>query len=125
MPSLPQDKLDTMTKRFDSIEAALASGPSAEDYVRLSKEYAELEPVVRPIQAYQKLQQNLMDAEDLLNAGDKEMAEMAAAEIAELKPRIDTAVQEIRILLLPKDAADEKSVIIEVRGGTGGDEAAL
>ena len=125
MPTLPQDKLDTMTKRFDSIEAALASGPSAEDYVRLSKEYAELEPVVRPIQAYQKLVQDLADAEDLLKAGDKEMAEMAEAEIEELKPRIEAAVQNIRILLLPKDAADEKSVILEVRGGTGGDEAAL
>jgi peptide chain release factor 1 len=125
MPSLPQDKLDTMTKRFDSIEAALASGPSAEEYVRLSKEYAELEPIVRPIQAYQKLVADLEAAEELAKSGDKEMAEMALAEIEELKPRIEQAVQEIRILLLPKDAADEKSVILEVRGGTGGDEAAL
>ena len=125
MATLPQDKLDTMTKRFDSIEAALASGPSADEFVRFSKEYAELEPIVRPIQAYQKLVQDLADAEDLLKAGDREMAEMAEAEIAELKPRIEAAVQEIRILLLPKDAADEKSVILEVRGGTGGDEAAL
>ena len=125
MTSLPQDKLDTMTRRFDSIEAALASGPSADEYVRLSKEYAELEPVVRPIQAYQKLVADLEAAEELASSGDKEMAEMAITEIEELKPRIETAVQEIRILLLPKDAADEKSVILEVRGGTGGDEAAL
>ncbi|MGN6487823.1 MAG: peptide chain release factor 1 [Devosia sp.] len=125
MPSLPQDKLDTMTRRFDSIEAALAAGPSAEQYVRLSKEYAELEPVVRPIQAYQKLLADLEAAEELAESGDKEMAEMAMSEIEELKPRIEQAVQEIRILLLPRDAADEKSVILEVRGGTGGDEAAL
>jgi peptide chain release factor 1 len=125
MPSLPQDKLDTMTRRFDSIEAALAAGPSADEYVRLSKEYAELEPVVRPIQAYQKLVADLEAAEELAGSGDKEMAEMAEAEIEELKPRIEQAVQEIRILLLPRDAADEKSVILEVRGGTGGDEAAL
>ena len=125
MATLPQDKLDGLTKRFDSIEAALSSGPSAEQFVKLSKEYAELEPVVRPIQAYQKLLADLESAEELAGSGDKEMAEMAAAEIGELKPRIEQAVAEIRILLLPKDAADERSVILEVRGGTGGDEAAL
>src|SRR5688572_9624555 len=125
MASLPQDKLDALTKRFDSIEAALASGPAAEQFVKLSKEYAELEPMVRPIQAYQKLLADLESAEELAGSGDKEMAEMAAAEIGELKPKIEQSVAEIRILLLPKDAADEKSVILEVRGGTGGDEAAL
>jgi len=125
MATLPQDKLDALTKRFDSIEAALSSGPSAEQFVKLSKEYAELEPLVRPIQAYQKLLADIESAEELVGSGDKEMAEMAAAEIGELKPRIEQAVAEIRILLLPKDAADEKSVILEVRGGTGGDEAAL
>src|SRR5262245_45227004 len=103
MATLPQDKLDALTKRFDSIEAALASGPSADEFVRLSKEYAELEPVVRPIQAYQKLVSDLESAEELSASGDKEMAEMANAEIEELKPKIEQAVSEIRILLLPKD----------------------
>jgi peptide chain release factor 1 len=125
MATLPQDKLDALTKRFDSIEAALSSGPSAEQFVKLSKEYAELEPMVRPIRDYQKLLSDLEAAEDLLDSGDKEMAEMASAEISDLKPKIEQAVADIRILLLPKDAADEKSVILEVRGGTGGDEAAL
>jgi peptide chain release factor 1 len=125
MANLPLDKLDALEKRFSSVEAALSSGPSAEQFVKLSKEYAELEPVVRPIQAYRKLLADLESAEELAEAGDKEMAEMAAAEIGELKPRIEQAVAEIRILLLPKDAADERSVILEVRGGTGGDEAAL
>ena len=125
MPNLPEDKLAQLEKRFDSVEAALAAGPSAEAYVRLSKEYAELEPVVRSINAYQRLAADLAAAEELVNSGDREMAEMAEAEIEELKPRIEAAVQEIRILLLPRDAADEKSVILEVRGGTGGDEAAL
>ena len=125
MASLPQDKLDALSKRFDSIEAALSAGPSAEQFVRLSKEYAELEPIVRPIEAYRKLLSDLEAAEELAAAGDRELAEMAAAEVEELKPRIEAAVQQIRILLLPRDAADEKSVILEVRGGTGGDEAAL
>lgn len=125
MASLPLDKLDALEKRFSSVEAALSSGPSADEYVRLSKEYAELEPVVRPIMAYQKALKDLADAEDLLASGDKDMAEMAEAEISDLKPRLEQMVQDIRILLLPKDEADEKSAIIELRGGTGGDEAAL
>jgi peptide chain release factor 1 len=125
MALLPQDKLDALEKRFASLEAALAAGPSADEYVKLSKEYAELEPVVRPILAYQKLQADYEAAEELLNSGDKEMAEMAEVELEDLQPRLEEMQQQIRILLLPKDAADEKSVILEVRGGTGGDEAAL
>ena len=125
MPSLPEDKLAQHEKRFDSVEAALSAGPSAEEYVRLSKEYAELEPVVRPISAWRRAVDELRSAEELAASGDKDMAEMANAEIAELKPRIAEMEQTIRILLLPKDAADEKNVILEVRAGTGGDEAAL
>ncbi len=125
MPALPQDKLAALEKRFESVEAALSAGPSAEEYVRLSKEYAELEPVVRPIMAYRKLQADFESAEELAASGDKEMAEMAEAELGELKPRLEQMESEIQILLLPKDAADDKSVILEVRGGTGGDEAAL
>ena len=125
MPSLPEDKLAQLEKRFDSVEAALSSGPSAEAFVRLSKEYSELEPVVRPIIAWRKTMNDLREAEALAASGDRDMAEMANAEIAELKPKIAEMEQQIRILLLPKDAADEKNVILEVRAGTGGDEAAL
>ena len=63
MPTLPEDKLDALTKRFDSIEAALSAGPSPEAFVKLSKEYAELEPLVRPIQGYRKLVADLEAAE--------------------------------------------------------------
>ena len=125
MSNLPLDKLDALEKRFASVEAALSAGPSADEFVRLSKEYAELEPVVRPILTYRKVRQDLAEAEDLLRSGDRELAQMAEAEIEELKPRLEQMESEIRILLLPKDAADEKSVILEVRAGTGGDEAAL
>jgi peptide chain release factor 1 len=125
MAGLPEDKLIQLEKRFDSVEAALSAGPSAEEYVRLSKEYAELEPVVRPIAAWRKASDDLRAAEDLLGSGDREMAEMANAEIEELKPKIVAMESAIRILLLPKDAADDKNVILEVRAGTGGDEAAL
>jgi peptide chain release factor 1 len=125
MASLPEDKLAQLEKRFDSVEAALSSGPSAEEYVRLSKEYAELEPVVRPIIVWRKAVDDMRSAQELANSGDKDMAEMAYAEIAELKPRIAAMEDNIRILLLPKDAADDKNVILEIRAGTGGDEAAL
>ncbi|KFL24885.1 peptide chain release factor 1 [Devosia sp. 17-2-E-8] len=125
MATLPADKLDVLEKRFLSIEAELSSGPSAEQYVKLSKEYAEMEPIVRPIIAYRKLQKELEDAREMAASGDPELAEMAEAEASELEERLETMTQEIRILLLPKDAADEKSVILEVRAGTGGDEAAL
>jgi peptide chain release factor 1 len=125
MANLPEDKLAQLEKRFDSVEAALAAGPSADEYVRLSKEYAELEPVVRPIIAWRKAADELASAEELAASGDREMAEMAQAEIEQLKPRLAQMESEIRILLLPKDAADDKNVILEVRAGTGGDEAAL
>jgi peptide chain release factor 1 len=125
MAALPEDKLAQLEKRFDSVEAALSSGPSADEFVRLSKEYAELEPVVRPIIAWRKAAADLASAEELAASGDREMAEMAEAEIAELKPRLAQMESEIRILLLPRDAADDKNVILEIRAGTGGDEAAL
>src|SRR6187549_760104 len=102
MANLPEDKLAQLEKRFDSVEAALSAGPSAEEYVRLSKEYAELEPVVRPINAWRKTMDDLAAAEELAKSGDKEMAAMAEAEIGELKPKLAKMESEIRILLLPK-----------------------
>ena len=125
MAKLPHDKLDALEKRFMSIEAALSSGPAAEAFVRLSKEYAELQPVVTPIIAYRKVLAELATARELAAAGDAEMAALASAEVNELESRIEGLQGAIRILLLPRDEADEKSVIIELRGGTGGDEAAL
>jgi peptide chain release factor 1 len=125
MATLPMDKLDALQKRFAAVEAELSAGPKADDFVRLSKEYAELQPVVTPIIAYRKAMADLDAAEDLLESGDPELREMADAEVHELRPRIEELTQQIRLLLLPRDAADEKSVILEVRGGTGGDEAAL
>jgi peptide chain release factor 1 len=125
MAGLPIEKLDALETRFRNVEAELSSGPSPEAFVRLSKEYAELQPMVEPILAYRKAVRDLAAAEELVGSGDREMAEMAEMEIGELKPQIAAMEQKIRILLLPKDAADDKSVILEVRAGTGGDEAAL
>lgn len=125
MASLPTDKLDALERRFDSIEAAMSGNPDPDEYVRLSKEYSELSPMVEKVRAFRTAQSDLAGAEELVRSGDKEMAELAQEEIADLKQQIEALTQDIRILLLPRDAADEKSAILEVRAGTGGDEAAL
>ena len=93
--------------------------------MRLSKEYAELSPMVAKVREYRAALSDLAGTEELARSGDKEMAELAYEEMGELKEKVEALSQEIRILLLPKDAADEKSAILEVRAGTGGDEAAL
>jgi len=123
MPALPEDKLDALTKRFDSIEAALASGPAAEEFVRLSKDMPSSSP---------SSGRSLPIASSLPTLPPPRnwpptriWPRWPRPMIAELKPRIELAESEIRVLLLPRDAADEKSVILEVRAGTGGDEAAL
>jgi len=125
MATLPQDKLDALETRFQYVEAALSGGAAPDEFVKLSKEHAELAPIVAPITAYKKARKDLEDARGLAASGDPEMREMAEAEIEELEERIEKLTGEIRILLLPKDEADEKSIILEIRGGTGGDEAAL
>ena len=125
MASLPQDKLDALETRFQYVEAALSGGSGPEEFVKFSKEHAELAPIVGEIRAYNKALSDRAEAETLLKSGDREMADMAQAEILELDETIERLFQAVRILLLPKDEADEKSIILEIRGGTGGDEAAL
>ena len=125
MPALPEDKLDALATRFQYIEAALSGGASPDELAKLSKEHSDLSPIVGEINAYQKAQRDRAEAESLAKGPDKDMAEMAAAEIEELDEKIEQLTQSIRVLLLPKDEADEKSIILEIRGGTGGDEAAL
>ena len=93
MPTLPQDKLEALERRFSAIEAQLSAGAGGEEFVRLSKEYAELEPIVRPILAYQKLLAELRAAEELAGSGDREMAAMAEAEIADLEARLEAMTQ--------------------------------
>lgn len=125
MPTLPQDKLDALETRFQYIEAALSGGAAPDEFAKLSKEHSDLSPIVGEITAYKKALRDRAEAEALAKSGDKDMAEMAQAELEELDAKLDAYVQSIRILLLPKDEADEKSIILEIRGGTGGDEAAL
>ena len=127
MAKLPVDKMRELERRFGEVEARMAAGPDADAYVKLASEYAELEPLVKKIREYQAAIKERADLEAMLadRGTDADMRELAEMELPELRERIETLSEEIQILLLPKDAADEKSAIIEIRAGTGGSEAAL
>ncbi|MCQ4634726.1 peptide chain release factor 1 [Shinella sp. CPCC 100929] len=127
MAKLPVEKMRDLERRFGEIEARMSAGPDSETYVRLASEYSELQPVVTKIREYQKVNGEIADLEVLLNdkATDREMRDLAEMELPEQKERLEGLEKEMQILLLPKDAADEKSAILEIRAGTGGSEAAL
>lgn len=121
-PMVPMDKLYQITARFEFLEAKLASGET-DNIVELSREYSELKPVADQIMAFQTLVQDIDAAEAMLD--DPEMRELAAEELKELRDSLPDAENAIKLVLLPKDTADARPAIIEIRPGTGGDEAAL
>jgi peptide chain release factor 1 len=123
---IPQAKLMRVLDRFEAIEAELASG-AAQNFVRLSKEHSELLPIVATIRAYREAERQVADNEALIrDAGtDAELKSMAGEELLSLKQEIAGLEQKVKIALLPKDSADSSSAIVEIRAGTGGDEAAL
>jgi len=120
-------KLDAVIDRFAVIEARMAAGAEGGDYVRLSRDHAELEPLVTRIRALRQAEGDLAGLDEILadKAGDAEMRALAEAERPEAAARVASLDRDVRLALLPKDAADERSAILEVRAGTGGDEAAL
>ena len=121
-----QQKLSALDLRFASIEAQLGAGETYNDpalVAKLNKEQRELEPVVTAWRAYTRRQQDLKDAEELM--GDPNMKELAQEEYQQAKEDIARLEDEIRILLLPRDPNDDKNVIVEIRAGVGGEEAAL
>jgi len=124
---LPVDKMRELERRFGEIEARMSAGPAADVYVKLASEYSELQPVVKTIRKYEKAKAEAADLEAILSdkTMDRDMRELAEAELPELSERIEALEKEMQILLLPKDAADERSAILEIRAGTGGSEAAL
>jgi peptide chain release factor 1 len=127
MISLPRDRMDQLVKRFDMLEAQMAAGPDAEAYVRLASEYSDLQDIAARIRDLLRAEGELADLEAMLadKGTDTEMRALAEADLPGVEDRIDALQQEIQILLLPKDAADERNAILEIRAGTGGDEAAL
>jgi len=122
-----EEKLEQMLRRHAAIETEMASGPEPEQYVKLASEHAELQPVVDKIRQYQLAKTNQADAEEIIADGstDAEMKELAELEIETAKEEILECEEALKVLLLPKDAADDKSAILEIRAGTGGSEAAL
>ncbi|WP_342643595.1 peptide chain release factor 1 [Rhodoligotrophos ferricapiens] len=124
---LNRDKLDRMLDRFRTIEAELSAGPEPSQFVKLSKEYAEIEPVAEAAKTLLAAEKEAQDLKRLIEADDtdRELKGMAEDELADLEARLEGLRRQVTLLLLPKDAADEKNVILEVRAGTGGDEAAL
>jgi peptide chain release factor 1 len=122
-----EEKLANVVNRYEEVQALLTSTTNSEELVKLNKELSVLEPVVNAIQNYNHTLQTMRDDEAMMNDAelDKEMRDMAEAEYYETKEKLPDLEKEIRVLLLPKDADDEKNAILEVRAGTGGDEAAL
>jgi peptide chain release factor 1 len=127
MISLPRDRMNQLVKRFDMLEAQMAAGPQAEAYVKLASEYSDLQDIAGKIRELLGAEGELADLEAMLadKGTDAEMRALAEADLPGVEQRIENLRQEIQLLLLPKDAADEKNAILEIRAGTGGDEAAL
>lgn len=127
MIALPQQKMDALLARHALVESELASGLSTETYVKLSREFAELSPVVDSIKAYRDTEKEIADLAALIDDSttDADMRKLADTERHALQERKEKLEQQIRLALLPKDAMDDHNAILEIRAGTGGDEAAL
>ena len=122
------DKLDFITGKYDELAQKVSdpeiinNQPVWQKYV---KEMGEIEPIVKKYKEYKKAKADMADAKEMLEDGDDELRELAKMEISELEDTISQQEEELKVLLLPKDPNDEKNVILEIRAGTGGDEAAL
>ena len=122
------ERIDEIEARYDALEEQLASPDVASNPDRLREltvELAELRDVVQTYRGWKSLRAQVAENTELLDDGDADIRELAAAEIAELEPRLAAAEEELRRLLAPRDPRDGKNVVLEIRAGTGGDEAAL
>jgi peptide chain release factor 1 len=121
-----ESRLDQLVRRHAEIgEAMAASGLSGSDFTKLSKEYSELSPIVDTIDALRRTQSEMEAATEMAGADDPEMKAMAEEEVQTLRERLPDLEMRVKLSLVPKDADDERNAILEVRAGTGGDEAAL
>ena len=127
MASIPQEKLNRLVGRWETLQTQLASGLDHETFVKLSKEFAELDPLVAAVKALQDAQHERDNLRQMIDdpASEPDMLELAREELEAVGPRAEKLEHDLQVMLLPKDAADEKSAILEVRAGTGGEEAAL
>ena len=117
------DKIAQLIDRFRFIEAKMSEGLDGSEIAALAKEYADLKPVVETVSAYKALVEQIADAEDMLT--DPEMKELAEAELPDLREQLEASEHGVQLALLPKDAADGRPALLEIRPGTGGDEAGL
>jgi peptide chain release factor 1 len=124
---LPEQKLDALLARHKAIEHELASPMAPETYIKLSREFAELAPIVETVRNYRDVVAEIAGLDTLIAdaATDAEMRAMASSERPQLEQKRAALEREIKLALVPKDAMDERNVILEIRAGTGGDEAAL
>jgi len=120
---IPMHRLAQISQRFQFLEASMSAGSDGADFAALAKEYSNLKPVVDQIDLYQQLQRDLEEAQEMLK--DPEMAELAREELPRLRARLPEVEGALQLALLPRDAADAKPAMLEIRPGTGGDEAAL
>lgn len=120
------EKLESVERRFDDIEHMLSrSGLDGKELTKLSRERAQMADVVEGYRTYKALVKRRDDAKAMLNENDEGMRELAKEELAELEPALEAAEKSLILLMLPSDPNDAKNVILEVRAGTGGEEAAL
>ena len=124
-----KDKFPLIKQRFRELADKLADPSVMADqkqYVKISKEYKELQPLVEKIRDYELLSARMDEAKEVIRTEtDKELVEMAKEELADLEPQLEKTAEEIKMLLIPKDPEDTKNAVVEIRAGTGGDEAAL
>ena len=120
---IPNDRLMQIIERFEFLEARMGEGIGGDEFVAVSREYAELRPVVEVVRDYQSIVSEIEGAEAML--ADPEMKKLAEMELPDLKVRLPEAEAAVKLALIPKDAADGKPALVEIRPGTGGDEAAL
>src|SRR5436190_6632075 len=122
---LPQAKLDQVLDRFREVEARMGAASDGQEIVRLGKEHSELKPIADAVAALIRARAELVELEEMAESGDADMAELAKVEFYELRERMPEVERDVALLLAPRDKDESASAIIEVRAGTGGDEAAL
>ena len=123
-----QEKLATIAERYQELAALLSDPETIADqtkFTAFSKEYAQLEPIVNSFQAFEQAQEAIVASESLLQDPDPDMRAMASDEVAQAKQQVETLEAELKLLLIPKDPNDDRNVYLEIRAGTGGDEAAI
>jgi peptide chain release factor 1 len=122
------DRLDQLEARYEELGLQLSDPKivnDQENYRKVAKQHRDMEPTVEKFREYRKFRNAIADAKAMLTESDADMREMAQVELSELEPKLTTTEEELKVLLLPKDPNDDKNIVLELRAGTGGDEASL